>query len=140
MTLKALVPTEHQEQAALVKRLTLHPLTKDVVYFAIPNAGKRNPAAGARMKAEGMQAGAPDLVFLAARGAYHGLAIEMKRRTGGSISPEQASLLRRIGAHGYATAVCRGHEAAWAALETYLAGQWTDAHQWTPRAGTTRWG
>lgn len=39
--------------------------------YHIPNEGKRSLKEGARMKAEGLKAGVPDLCLPVARGGYH---------------------------------------------------------------------
>ena len=49
---------------------------------SIPNGGARNAVTGAILKAEGVVAGAPDLVLFVGSGHYHTLMVEMKTRTG----------------------------------------------------------
>ena len=91
--------------------------------FAIPNGGKRGDGKiqarrGAEMKAEGVKAGVPDLMWPIPRGGYHGLWIEMKTPTG-RIRKEQTEFLAFAALHGYRTDVCRSwHEAA-RIIETY---------------------
>jgi hypothetical protein len=76
-------PTEHQEQVALCRWLDLH----GIPYLAIPNGGRRDLVEAARLKAEGVKRGAPDLLVFFANG--QNVALEMKARSGGRISPEQ---------------------------------------------------
>ena len=46
--------------------------------FHIPNGGHRHPAVAARMKAEGVKAGIPDICLPCARMDYNGLYMELK--------------------------------------------------------------
>ena len=55
--------TEHDLQKLVLRQLLFH-AKSDVRWFAIPNQGKRSLRMGARMKNEGMMAGAPDLCIL----------------------------------------------------------------------------
>ena len=50
--------------------------------FAIPNGGFRNAKEAARMKAEGVVAGASDIILLVGRGGYNSLCIELKAEKG----------------------------------------------------------
>lgn len=118
------VPTEHTEQAKLVGRTrSFYP---GVIVFAVPNGGLRNPKEAVRLKAEGVLAGVPDLVFAEPRGKYHGLYVEMKRRKGGSVSEDQRKLHGKLRARGYKVMVGWGVDDVWPAVEAYLA---------RPRAG-----
>jgi hypothetical protein len=73
--------TEHEEQREFVQWMRqTHP---DARIFAIPNGGPRSRTTGAKLKAEGVSAGVPDLYIPAWR-----CWVEMKRETG-KISPAQ---------------------------------------------------
>lgn len=113
--------TEHDEQAALIEWAKFaEPHYPDLaLLFAIPNGGARHPATGARMKAEGVKPGVPDLFLPAPRRRYHGLFIEMKKK-GGRVSADQNAWLDNLNSRGYATAVCYGFEDARKILEMYL--------------------
>ena len=96
--------TEHEEQRELVQWIRQ---ACGVRVFAVPNGGLRGIAAAGRLKAEGVSPGVPDLFVPAWL-----LWIEMKRETGGSVSPEQQSwhdYLRNLGHH---VIVGRGQEDA----------------------------
>ncbi len=113
------VPTEHTEQAKLVGRTrTFYP---DVVVFAVPNGGLRNKREAIRLKAEGVLAGIPDLVFAEPRGRYHGLYVEMKRREGGRVSDEQRDKIKKLRRRGYKVLVGHGVDEVWPEVEGYLA-------------------
>jgi hypothetical protein len=124
---------EHGEQAALVNwakyRAATIPELRMLV--SIPNGGKRDVAAGMKLKSEGLKAGFPDLFLYVARHGYHGLAIEMKRpeikrlykelnQRKGRVRQEQSDWLSRLSEQGYAVAVCFGWYDAKTLIERYL--------------------
>ena len=89
--------------------------------FAIPNGGKRHPATGRRLKAEGVKAGIPDLFLPVARGPYHGMFIEVKT-VRGTTTKAQKWWLAELQGEGYLTIVAKGAQAAIEAIEDYLQG------------------
>jgi len=99
------VPTEHQEQVLFVQwfRRTY----PEVRIFAIPNGEARSQSAGARLKAEGVSAGVPDL-FIPAWNTW----IEMKRSDGGRISPKQKDWWDYLCSIDHQVFVCEGAEVA----------------------------
>ena len=120
------VPSESVEQQdlfqwAAVSAAVRWPKEMRMLYH-VPNEGKRSKANGARLKSEGLRAGVPDINLDVARGEYHGLRIEMKRRRGGRVSPEQAAWLEALREQGYAAIVAYGWEEAADAIEKYLRG------------------
>jgi hypothetical protein len=115
--------SEHTEQATLIRMCQWNASRYpglDLLY-ANPNGGDRHRVVAAKMKAEGTRRGIPDLTLPVARGGYHGLYIEMKTATGRP-SKEQIEWIRRLQAEGYRAVVCRGWQAAWHEIETYLQG------------------
>jgi hypothetical protein len=115
--------SEHEEQKALIEwadyqRFNGEPIGKYL--YAIPNAGDRHPAVGAKMKAEGLRAGFPDLGLAIPVGHWHGLFIEMKA-VGGRLRPNQRDWLERLQGMGYKTACCPGFDLARIEIERYLA-------------------
>lgn len=86
----------------------------------IPNGGSRNKAEAARLKAQGVRAGVPDICLPAARGCYHGLYIELKRRKGGRVSEAQRQWLEYLEGAGYCARVCHGWDEARETIEKYL--------------------
>lgn len=74
----------------------------------------------ALLHAEGVRAGIPDLFLAIARGEWHGLWIEMKRRKGGFLSDPQRTALLALKLEGYSTAVCYGWDEAREAIVDYL--------------------
>lgn len=75
--------SEHQEQAALFKWAAMNRRTfpELELMFAIPNGGWRHKITAAKLKAEGVKPGVPDIFLPVPRLPYHGLFIEMKART-----------------------------------------------------------
>ncbi len=88
----------------------------------IPNGGNRNSGEAAKLKRQGVLKGVPDIFLPCARGAYHGLYIELKAK-GGKVSPEQEEFLRGVYAEGFMAAVCYGADAAIRLIEKYLRGE-----------------
>lgn len=117
---------EHVEQVQVVAHLrTFHP---DVLVAAVPNGGKRSKTEAARLKAEGVLPGYPDLLIDEPRVGYHGLRIEMKRERGpkgGTAHTPTTADQRRVHAllraRGYGVSVCYGAAEAIAVIEDYLA-------------------
>lgn len=91
--------------------------------YHIPNEGMRSRATGARMQAEGLRKGVPDLCLPVARGGYHGLYIELKRQRGGVLSHEQAEWIDRLTHEGYMAVCCHGWEKAAETITKYLEGK-----------------
>ena len=89
--------------------------------YHVPNEGKRKPWTGARMKAEGLKKGVPDICLPVPRNGYHGLYIEMKS-AGGKLRKEQKEWLERLGRNGYLAVTCHGFEEARDLILAYLQG------------------
>lgn len=115
---------EHREQVALIRWADFARARwpELALLHAIPNGGQRHKAVAARMKAEGVRAGVPDLCLPVPRGRWHGLYIEMKTRRGRA-SPDQRWWLRALGKAGYRAEVCRGWDAARQVIEEYMDSQ-----------------
>lgn len=74
----------------------------------------------ARLRAQGVKSGVPDLCLPVARGGNHGLYIELKRQRGGRISEEQVRWIDGLLEQGYAAAICKGWQEAASAIIDYL--------------------
>jgi len=98
-------PSEHLEQVRLVSWFRRQ--WPDVRIFAIPNGGGRSIAQGASLKAEGVTAGVPDLFVPA-----WGLWVEMKRTTGGTVSPAQKDWIAYLEGIGHSVIIGRGFDDA----------------------------
>lgn len=113
-------PTEHDDQKALIRWADMaYPEFRGRL-AAVPNGGQRNAIVAAKLKAEGVRRGFPDLMLLVPRHGFYGLFIEMKRETGGRLSPEQADWLEWLAAQGFMAVVCKGFQAAKDTITSYL--------------------
>ena len=72
----------------------------------------------------GVKPGVPDMFLPVAREGCHGLYIELKRRDGGRVSPEQTAWMDALARQGYKTALCHGWDAAREEIQRYLGGKW----------------
>lgn len=72
--------TEHDLQASIIAECNFRANQNDLYgrIFAVPNGGHRDIRVAQRLKAEGVRPGVPDLLLLAPRRGYNGLAIELK--------------------------------------------------------------
>ena len=97
--------------------------------YAVPNGEKRDIVTGARLKAQGVRRGVPDLQLDVPKfGKYlgkefHGLRLELKKPDG-RVSPEQSKVLNRLRRRGHCSVVAYSYEAGCAALIQYCSGQW----------------
>lgn len=112
---------EHHEQAALIHwtRYMTNEYPELDLLFAIPNGGQRSAITGARLKAEGVKPGVPDLFLPVARGGYHGLFIEMKAGRNGTTG-EQDRWIAELAKQMYFVKVCYSTEEAILTIEDYL--------------------
>lgn len=120
------IPTEHEEQVALFEwagiasgqdpRLSL--------MFAIPNGSLRHRAVAAKLKAEGVRSGVPDVCLPAPSQGKHGLFIEMKALDGRP-TDKQKGWIAALREQGYAACVCVGADQAISVIRRYLGSQCT---------------
>jgi hypothetical protein len=116
------VDREGLEQAALMAELRARmPEVADLI-FHVPNGGHRIKAVAAKLKAQGVKAGIPDLVLPMARGGFFGLYIEFKATppNDAAISSSQHERIRKLNAQGYLAVVCRGHFDTMEQIRAYL--------------------
>lgn len=116
------VPTESEEQQALFQwaDTLCFRYPELALLYHIPNEGKRSKSTGARMKKEGMKSGVPDIHLPVARGKFHSLYIELKRRKGSTVTKEQKTWRQLLGKYGNAAYICCGWEEAAKVIEAYL--------------------
>lgn len=108
--------TEHAEQQLLTEWLTL----KKILFYAIPNGGSRHFLEAINLKKTGVKAGVPDICVPVARGTFHGLYIELKRKRNYKVSPYQKKWLEILNENGYCAKVAYGFEDAKSIIETYF--------------------
>lgn len=92
---------------------------------AIPNGGARDPVTAARLKAEGVKPGVPDLFLPVAKWlspsyAFHGLYIEMKKGKSGRQSKEQIEFEEFCTVQSFRYVECRSWREAADAIKEYL--------------------
>lgn len=103
--------TEHEEQRNFV--MWFRQTFDGVRIFAIPNGGARNVVTAARMKAEGVAAGVPDLYIPAWK-----TWIEFKKVKGGSVGPKQKEWIEYLESIGDTVIIARGAEHAKQEIES----------------------
>lgn len=119
-----IIPTEEQEQLALVQWLELHKIR----YTHVPNEGKHKVQYRAKQKRLGVKPGVPDILIFDRPPRYPenvGVAIELKRQKGGRVTPEQIAWLEDLKARGWAVAVCQGAMEAIRVLQELGFGGWS---------------
>lgn len=116
------VPTEAQEQTAVFNwaAVMVRRWPELRLLHHIPNGGSRNAREAHNLRMQGVKAGIPDIFLPVARGGWHGLYIEMKRRKGGRLSDEQAAMLEALREQGYCAWVCKGANDAIELITEYL--------------------
>jgi hypothetical protein len=124
--------TEHGQQSALFMwahdNIKWYPQLK--LMHAIPNGGLRDRITAARLKAEGVKRGVPDVFLPAPIGEWHGLYIEMKRpdsvtkagkrRRHGVEDDEQQAVKAGLMRAGYGVATCQTFQEARDLIVRYL--------------------
>lgn len=122
---RIICPTEAQEQTWVFQWAAMMANAKwpelELMYH-IPNGGSRNRVEAARLKGQGVKPGVPDIFLPVARKGRHGLFIELKRKVGGKISPEQNRMIGELNRQGYMAVVCKGWQAAADVIEEYMGG------------------
>ena len=120
---KTNAPYESDEQICFFEWLDL----KKIRAFAIPNANsmswldrKQAKISMGKLKREGLKKGVLDIMIPIPKGCYHGLFIEMKRSTGGVVSPEQKEWIEFLTKMGYYVKVCKGASEAIETTEKYM--------------------
>lgn len=113
--------SEHSEQAALFRwaNACKAQFPELGMLFAIPNGSKRDKITGARLKAEGVKAGVPDIFLPVSNYNSLGLFIEMKIGKN-KPTPEQKEWAERLSYYGYQVVTCYGWWEAKTTIESYL--------------------
>lgn len=115
---------EHDLQASLFAEIDLR-ANQDArwrMIFHVPNGGDRDIRVAAKLKAEGVRRGVPDLLWLLPACGYYGLAMELKVGKN-KPTPEQADWLQWLSDRNYFTCVVYDDPAeAIYILQQYLDG------------------
>ena len=117
-------PPEEKEQMVLAQWLDVH----GIKWFHVPNEGKHKVQYRVKQKKLGVKPGVPDVIIVDSPPKYKelkGTAIELKRRKGGRVTPQQTQWLEALKNEGWAVAVCKGAGEAISFLESlgYGSGQ-----------------
>ena len=105
--------SEHDEQVLFLAMFEER--WPDIRILAIPNGGARPGKTAVNLKTEGVRPGVPDL-FVPARNLW----IEMKRATGGKLSPEQKDWIEYLNAIGHRAIVGHGAEDAIRKIQAFM--------------------
>lgn len=105
---------EHELQKQVVRWCAFKGYSR---FFAVPNAARRNFRTAGRMRAEGMRAGVPDLVFYGPRGSV--LWVEMKNGNKGELSAAQAEMHADLYHCGHTVIVARTFQEATDAITKF---------------------
>lgn len=116
------IPTEAQEQITLFQWATMMQgrIPELALLHSVPNGGSRHPIEAVHLKQQGVKPGIPDIFLPCARGEWHGLYIELKRRKGGRVSDEQKEMIRLLIEQKYKAVVCYGWEEAKNVIVEYM--------------------
>ena len=96
--------TEEKEQIKLATYLD----SKGYLWCHVPNGGHRRKIVAASLRRQGVKSGVPDVLIFAPIQA----AIELKRKSGGSVSANQRKWLDALGNAGWDTYIARGADSA----------------------------
>jgi hypothetical protein len=121
-TLPTNLPTEHQEQRAVIAwaRVMRARWPELDLLYAIPNGARTAWSVAKRLRAEGVTPGVPDLCLPVAKGHFHAMYVEMKRRKGGRLSEAQRAIADQLRARGNFVVVARGADNAIHWITRYL--------------------
>lgn len=101
------------EQQELVRRLR----DARILFCAVPNGARVKPWIANQLKAEGMESGVPDILIFDRPSSFKipwevpmpcGVAVEMKRAKGGTVSKSQKAWHESLRACGWYVIVARG--------------------------------
>jgi hypothetical protein len=114
---------EHDMQCAIFDWARLYENQYPALHwiYAIPNAGRRSKAEGARMRREGLRAGVVDICLPVPRGGFHGLYVECKIKPN-QLTADQAAFLKAMEILGHYTSVWWTFDQAIAELGAYIRG------------------
>lgn len=104
-------PTEAAEQMALSRWLDL----KRLLWCHVPNSGQHKVQYRAAMARQGLKRGVPDLLIFTPPPRVpgcRGVAIELKRLRGGTVSDSQRYWIEQLQAADWQARVCKGAQAA----------------------------
>lgn len=123
-------PTEYQECEVFHRYLEMKGIPHTHIGNESQLGGRAGIIRGARLKAIGQSKGFPDYLLFPLTKNFDQripVAIEMKRRKGGTISAAQEWWIERLGEAGFHCAVCHGAAEAIKFVESLLSAGVIDA-------------
>lgn len=100
--------TEQQAQQIVCQWLEL----KGLLYCHVPNGGKRSRVEASIFRGLGVKPGVPDILIFDSPREFNGVALELKRASGGRVSPAQAAWHRELALRGWIVGCYAGSNAA----------------------------
>lgn len=110
--------SEDHEQIIVAEWLSRH----GIMFIHVPNEGRRTWATGRKLKRMGMMAGVSDFIIFdwpPLVPTSIGAALELKALDGANPTDKQVQFLNALATHNWATAWCKGSEAAIKWLSEY---------------------
>lgn len=114
---------EHKEQEALFEWASYAKINGKCLreyMWATENGGSRHILEAVNLKKRGVKAGVPDIFVAIPNQGWHGLFIELKRKTNYKVSEKQQEMIKLLLNQGYLAHVCLGWEDAKNKIENYL--------------------
>jgi len=118
--------TEAQIQKAVIDLLAVHEAQGRLIYFAVPNGGRRDVVTAANLKRLGVRAGVADIVLLVpgmGDGNPYTIFWELKTAKG-SLSAEQKLFRNKVRAMGFTHAIIRSADDALNELRLWGVAPW----------------
>ena len=112
---RRLQPSESQEQTMLVDWMSWN----DLIFYHVPNGGKRDLREASKFRRLGVKAGVPDLCIPHPTSRYHGLYIELKSHSG-KLTKEQDWWVKKLNDLGYRAEVAFGGDEGIQIIQDYL--------------------
>jgi len=104
-------------QRNVVKLLSYYEAQGKILYFAVPNEGKRSFKSAQHRKNLGLRAGIPDLVIII-DGKFHGLELKSEK---GRLNPNQRAWQEAFKKRDIPYAVCRRLDDVKAQIDEWIA-------------------
>ena len=111
---------EEQIQIAVIKYLNL--AYPDILYCASAGGMRTSFKQAVKMKKTGYVRGFPDLFIYEPIGDFHGLALEIKTKTGRP-TKEQLNWRHRLNLRNYVAEIVYGFDDSKAVIDRYLSGK-----------------
>lgn len=111
--------SEHEMQVAIIAECDKRGFE---LVFAIPNGGQRHAAVAAKLKAEGVRAGVPDIMIAQQRWGYAGMFLELKISPNKPTEAQRTWLFNLHRAGYYCRVIWDSVDEAIETIEWYLEG------------------